>query len=78
MIVQNVDESAPYFERRPKNARVVAIRKDSPPPPETPIQRASKTHAEALHRARKRALSVCLDDEMQMVRLNGKLRETHP
>jgi hypothetical protein len=78
MVVEDVHERATHLEWRAQNARVVAIGEDRAPPLKSSIQPAREAYGEPLQRARKRALPVRLDDEMQMVRLHRKLRQPRP
>jgi len=78
VILQNIKQRSPDLERCAKRARVVPIGKDRSAATDASIQATGQAHREPLHRARKRALSVCLYDEMQMVRLDRKLHESRP
>ena len=75
MIVQNVDERAPHFERCAQRARMVPIRKHRAATLEKPVQSLRKTRCESLHRARKRAMPVRLDEQMHMIRLHRKMHQ---
>jgi hypothetical protein len=76
MIVKDVDERTPDFERRAQGARVVPLREDGATPAETGIETTRESDREALHRARKRALSVCFGNQVNVIRLHREVHET--
>jgi hypothetical protein len=78
VVLQYVEEGSPNLERRAQCASMIPIRKHGTAPPDAHVQAPGQAHREPLHRARKRALSLCLDDEVKMIGLNGVLHEPYP
>jgi hypothetical protein len=68
--------SATYRERCRERARVIAIREYRAPSVEKTIQAFRQPYCEALHRARKRAMVVNLDEQMHMIRLHRKMHQS--
>src|ERR1700742_680557 len=77
MIVQNVHQSASHLGWRLQDPRVVAVRKEKPPPTEATIHPSGDANGEPLHGARKGRPCPCLYQEMQMVRLDREVNEPH-
>jgi hypothetical protein len=54
---------------------VISIGEDGAATSDARIQATSQANSQTLHRARKPAMSVHLDDEMNVIRLNRKLHQ---
>jgi hypothetical protein len=59
----------------PQARDVHSVSKDATTAPDSRIQATGEAYGEPLHRARKRASSLCFDDEMEMIALNRVMNE---
>jgi hypothetical protein len=75
MILQHVEESSTNLLGSTQGPRVVSVQKDSATPTDVRVQSTGEANREALHRARKRALFLCFDDEVKVIALNRILHE---
>ena len=65
----------PHLPRRAQHAQVVAVREDTPAPPERPVHGECEARGEGFHAAGERLASGGLDDEVGVVVLEGVVDE---
>jgi hypothetical protein len=77
VIVKDVHERTTYLERRREYSRVIAIRKNGAATLMVAVHAPCDAHPEALHGARQLLSPRRLNKEMEMIRLQGKVHQTH-
>ena len=77
-ILKNIDQPVAHLSRRPQHAAVVAICQDAPPAAQPAVDCLCEPDGQALHSPCKRPRLFCLDEEMDVVHLDGELHHPKP
>jgi len=75
IVVEHVSERAPDLERRPEWAEVKTIGENATRPFEQAIESLSQPNAERLHAARELPRALRLDNDVQVIRLDGIMND---
>jgi hypothetical protein len=77
-VLQDVDEGVPDFTRREECPRVVAVGEQRADAAPEPVEAARDADQQTLNASRERAAIARLDDQVEVVRLDGEVDQPEP
>src|SRR6185295_16961277 len=77
-VLQDIPQRIGGLTRRTQHVRVIPVRKDLPAPSGNAVDGASDANAQALHPPRQALRAVGLDQEVEVISLQGEVHDPHP